>query len=135
MGERIVKSQALGDNDPSMAYQPKPVLEINIHHPVLISLRSRVAVNPKDSMGVDTADLLFESSAVASGYAVNSPQLFAQRMTRILSSSLENAAAPEPAPVEEEKGEASTDESKTSSEHRIEEEAKRDKSKDCAFQK
>jgi hypothetical protein len=33
--ERIVKSQALGDQDPSLQYQPKPVLEINVNHPVL----------------------------------------------------------------------------------------------------
>ena len=73
---RIVKSQALGAEDPSLQYQPKPVLEININHPVLKSLRARVATGEadKDAFAVDTAELLFESSAVSSGYGLNDPQ-------------------------------------------------------------
>ena len=107
--ERIVKSQALGDSDPSSQYQPKPVLEINPNHPVLQSLRARVAINDEDALAADTADILFEASAVASGYAISQPQQFSQRMTRILSASLENQAAPTPKPVKEETKEAETE--------------------------
>ncbi len=88
--ERIVKSQALGDQDPSLQYQPKPVLEINVNHPVLKSLRARVASGEiaNDVNAADTAELLYESSAVSSGYALADPQGFAARLTRVLSSSL-----------------------------------------------
>ncbi len=96
--ERIVKSQALGDQDPSLQYQPKPVLEINVDHPVLKSLRAIVASgNDKDAFAIDTAELLFESSAVSSGYGISDPQGFAARLTRVLSLSLQSGggAAPE----------------------------------------
>lgn len=88
--ERIVRSQALGEQDPSLAYQPKPVLEININHPILKSLRSIAAADEKDPVAVDTANVLFESAAVASGYGINDPQGFVQRMNRVLSRSLEH---------------------------------------------
>lgn len=86
--ERIVRSQALGDSDPSLNYQPKPVLEINVDHPILKRLRSITATNADDALAIDTANILFESSAVASGYHINDPQGFVQRMTRIVASSL-----------------------------------------------
>ena len=88
--ERIVKSQALGDSDASgMNYQPKPVLEINIEHPILSKLRS---IDLDSELAKDTAAILFESSAVASGYAISDPQAFVQRMNRVVLSSLEGQA-------------------------------------------
>merc|ERR1711916_321838 len=69
-------------------YQPKPVMEINIGHPVLKSLRALIATNEEDQKAIDTANVLYESSAIASGYGINDPQSFAQRMTRVLGSAL-----------------------------------------------
>lgn len=94
--ERIVRSQALGDQDPSLQYQPKPVLEINVDHPILKRLRAITAANAADSLAMDTADILFESSAVASGYGISDPQGFVQRMTRVLGASLGESGAAEP---------------------------------------
>jgi len=99
--ERIVKSQALGEQDPSLQYQPKPVLEINVNHPVLKSLRSMVAAGKdKDPFAIDTAQILFESSAVSSGYGISDPQGFASRLTRILSASLQGEGGEAPAAAE-----------------------------------
>jgi heat shock protein beta len=94
--ERIVKSQALGDQDPSLQYQPKPVLEVNVHHPVLMSLRGLIAADSKDATALDTASILFESSAIASGYGISNPQQFAQRMTRMLARSMGDVPPPPP---------------------------------------
>jgi len=105
--ERIVKSQALGDGDPQLQYQPKPILEVNVKHPVLKKLRALHAANEEDTLAVDTANILFESSAVASGYAISDPQGFVQRMNRVLSNALgtEEEAQEEPAAAEDAKKE------------------------------
>ncbi len=119
--------QALGDGDPQLQYQPKasfplqlvlaqcseltatqPIMEVNVKHPVLKKLRSLHAHNEKDALALDTANILFESSAVASGecaragvdpegtvlsarpagYAISDPQSFVQRMNRVLANAL-----------------------------------------------
>lgn len=104
--ERIVRSQALGDQDPTLQYQPKPVMEINVQHPILKSVRSLIATNEKDPVAIDSADLLFESSAVASGYGINDPQGFVHRLTRVLERSLDGGAETTTTKSEQAQGEA-----------------------------
>ena len=133
--ERIVKSQALGDKDPSLQYQPKPVMEINVNHPVLKSLRTLIAKNEEDPMAIDTANVLFESSAIASGYGISDPHGFAQRMTRVLGASLglgENVEVQQEDKNEEKKEEEKIEEK---NEEKKEEEQKEEKKEEMPEQR
>lgn len=96
--ERILKAQTLGDEDPSLAYQPKPVMEVNVKHPIILTLKRLVDSDDKDPVALDTAALLYDSSAIASGYNIVNPTAFSKRMQRVLYRSLGLQE-----PVEEEK--------------------------------
>jgi hypothetical protein len=49
---------------------------VNVKHPVLKKLRALHAANEEDRLAVDTANILFESSAVASGKCLLCHPLF-----------------------------------------------------------
>jgi len=83
--ERILRAQTLGDEDPSLHYQPKPVMEINAKHDIVLSLKKMVeAQQTEDETAKDIAQILYDSSAVASGYGISNPSTFTGRMTRVL---------------------------------------------------
>jgi len=85
--ERIMKAQALGQGvDTFMA--PKKVLEINPKHPLIIDLNDRIAADPEDPIAIDTAELLFDTAALHSGFSLDDPSGFAGRIHRMLAAGL-----------------------------------------------
>lgn len=85
--ERIMKAQALGQGvDAFMA--PKKVLEINPKHPLIVDLNDRIAADPEDQQAIDTAELLFDTAALHSGFSLDDPSAFAGRIHRMLSTGL-----------------------------------------------
>jgi len=106
--ERIVKAQALGD--PSRvsninALQPKRVLEINPRHPIVKELRKLVENDVEDKTAKDISNLMFDTAALTSGWSLENPSEFAERIVKIMNLGLNldaNAVAEEePVPVEE----------------------------------
>jgi len=92
--ERIMKAQALGQN----SFKASPILEVNPNHPIIIELNNKIAIEGKDSQGAkDIAELLFETSALVSGYNVEKPIDFAERVHNLLK---KNLGIPEDKPKE-----------------------------------
>jgi len=81
--ERILKAQTLGQ-DLDQFQRAKKVLEINPKHPIIIELNNRIKVDPEDQGSKDTADLLFDTAALHSGFALDDPSAFARRIHRII---------------------------------------------------
>ena len=96
--ERIMKSQALGDNR-AAAGGARKQLEINPFHPMVKALLERVGEDAEASETKDLAELLYDAALLRSGFGMEAPEKFAQRVHRIVSSSLSVA---EDAAVEEE---------------------------------
>jgi heat shock protein beta len=87
--ERVVKSQALADSrSRELQWMGKKIMEINPSHPIITHLAQILRDDPADPRAADIASLLLESSAIASGYSVQHPDLFAGRINRLLSASL-----------------------------------------------
>jgi molecular chaperone HtpG len=78
--ERIMKAQALGNNDNLAFMGGKKILEINKDHPIINEIKCR----EKDSTTNDLVKLMYESASLASGFALDDPQQFNKRIIRMI---------------------------------------------------
>jgi len=107
--ERIVRAQALGDSKmANISKTAKKVMEINPRHPIIKELNARIQVDPEDPVARDTADLLYDTAALHSGFSLDEPSKFAERIHRMMKLSLQIPidAEAEEAPEPEEKSQS-----------------------------
>jgi len=82
--ERIMKAQALRDTSTMGYMAAKKHLEINPDHSIIKSLNDRVATDKNDKSVKDLIMLLFETSLLSSGFALDDPQVHASRLHRMI---------------------------------------------------
>jgi len=102
--ERIMKSQALRDNQMATYMLGKKTLEINAQHPIIAELRKRADGDKADKTVRDLIHLLFESSLLTSGFTLEDPTNFASRIYRMVKLGLsiaDDASSSTQAPVED----------------------------------
>jgi len=80
--ERIMKAQALGGDIMFMA--SKKIMEINHSHPIIQELKTKSELNESDSSLKDLSHLLFDTALLSSGFTLDDPNLFAQRIHRMV---------------------------------------------------
>ncbi|OIS98787.1 PREDICTED: endoplasmin homolog [Nicotiana attenuata] len=108
--ERIMQSQTLSDASKQAYMRGKRVLEINPRHPIIKELRERVIKDPEDESVKQTAQLMYQTALLESGFLLNDPKDFASRIYSSVKSSLNvspDAAVEEEEDIEE--PEAETD--------------------------
>ncbi len=90
--ERITKAQAYqktgGDSMSQYYFNQKKILEINPGHPLIKELLKRVESDAEDPTAKDSVTLMFESATIRSGYEVGDSKGFADRIERMLRSTL-----------------------------------------------
>uniref|UniRef100_F1KV29 Endoplasmin n=1 Tax=Ascaris suum TaxID=6253 RepID=F1KV29_ASCSU len=102
--ERIMKSQAYAKaNDPTQDFyaNQKKTFEINPRHPVVKELLRRVQGDPEDPKALSTAQLLYETATLRSGFVLKDQVGFASRVEQILRQSMD-ISPEEPVEVEPE---------------------------------
>merc|ERR1712093_611025 len=86
--EKIMKAQAFQNKDQIGMMSGRKTLEVNANHPVVIDLLSKVKANKEDEAALDTAQVLFQTALVESGYEIADPSALVNRVYRLMSKEL-----------------------------------------------
>ena len=83
--ERIMKAQALGGGNPMFGQMSsKKTMEINPNHPIIINLLEKVEADSSDNTVKDLIWLLFDTSILDSGFSLEQPKMFTNRIHRLI---------------------------------------------------
>nr|CAG8544300.1 14379_t:CDS:2 [Entrophospora candida] len=83
--ERVIKAQTLRNPNISSFIVSKKIMEINPHHPIIKTLKNNFEVdNNNEKLVKDLTWLLFETSLLQSGFSLEEPSLFANRIYEMI---------------------------------------------------
>merc|ERR1739847_181876 len=86
--EKIMKAQAFQNKDQLSMMSGRKTLEINPNHPVVADLLSKVKADKEDKPALDTAQVLFQTALLESGYEIADPSALVNRVYRLMSKEL-----------------------------------------------
>merc|ERR1719331_1069163 len=86
--EKIMKAQAFQNKDQLSMMSGRKTLEINPNHPVVADLLNKVKADKSDKAAVDTAQVLFQTALIESGYELADASALVNRVYRLMSKEL-----------------------------------------------
>merc|ERR1712087_396781 len=86
--EKIMKAQAFQNKDQLGMMAGRKTLEVNANHPVIIDLLAKVKADKEDKVALDTAQVLFQTALIESGYDIADPSALVSRVYRLMSKEL-----------------------------------------------
>merc|ERR1712187_35026 len=135
--ERVMKAQSFQNKDQINMMSGRKTLEVNANHPVVVDLLNKVKADKEDKAALDTAQVLFQTALIESGYEIADPSALVNRVYRLMSKELgvdpdaplkevEVPEGEEEEEAEEEDDKDEDEEDKEESEEKDKEEAKED---------
>merc|ERR1712203_636789 len=126
--ERVMKAQSFQNKDQVGMMSGRKTLEVNPNHPVIADLLSKVKADKDDKPALDTAQVLFQTALLESGYEIADPSALVNRVYRLMSKELgvdpdapvKEVEVPEGEEEEEEAEEEEKDEEKDDEESKDE---------------
>merc|ERR1712187_194666 len=130
--EKVMKAQAFQNKEQIGQMSGRKTLEFNPNHPVVIDLLSKVKEDKEDKAAKDTAQVLFQTALIESGYEIADPSALVNRVYRLMSKELgvDPDAPLKEVEVPEEEEEAEEEDKDDSNEDEEEEEKEGDGKKD-----
>merc|ERR1719197_1930624 len=86
--EKIMKAQAFQNKDQISMMSGRKTLEINANHPVVVDLLSKIKEDKENAAALDTAQVLFQTALIESGYEIADPSALVSRVYRLMSKEL-----------------------------------------------
>merc|ERR1712230_105224 len=86
--EKIMKAQAFQNKDQLSMMAGRKTLEVNANHPVVVDLLAKVKDDKENAAALDTAQVLFQTALIESGYEIADPSALVNRVYRLMSKEL-----------------------------------------------
>merc|ERR1711881_310110 len=86
--EKVMKAQSFQNKDQISMMSGRKTLEVNPNHPVVVDLLSKVKADKEDKAALDTAQVLFQTALIESGYDIADPTALVNRVYRLMSKEL-----------------------------------------------
>merc|ERR1712187_504632 len=86
--ERVMKAQSFQNKDQIGMMSGRKTLEVNPSHPLVVDLLSKVKGDKEDKAALDTAQVLFQTALIESGYEIADPSALVNRVYRLMSKEL-----------------------------------------------
>merc|ERR1712031_87987 len=86
--EKVMKAQSFQNKEQVGMMSGRKTLEVNPNHPVIADLLSKVKADKDDKPALDTAQVLFQTALLESGYEIADPSALVNRVYRLMSKEL-----------------------------------------------
>merc|ERR1711953_1220040 len=86
--EKVMKAQSFQNKDQINMMSGRKTLEVNPNHPVVVDLLGKVKTDKEDKAALDTAQVLFQTALIESGYEIADPSALVNRVYRLMSKEL-----------------------------------------------
>merc|ERR1711972_964473 len=86
--EKVMKAQSFQNKDQISMMSGRKTLEVNSNHPVVVDLLSKIKADKEDKAALDTAQVLFQTALIESGYEIADPSALVNRVYRLMSKEL-----------------------------------------------
>merc|ERR1711981_864185 len=86
--EKIMKAQAFQNKDQISMMSGRKTLEVNPNHPVIVDLLQKVKDDKENGAALDTAQVLFQTALIESGYEIADASALVTRVYRLMSKEL-----------------------------------------------
>merc|ERR1712084_219048 len=86
--ERVMKAQSFQNKDQIGMMSGRKTLEVNPNHPVVIDLLNKIKEDKENAAAKDTAQVLFQTALIESGYELADASALVNRVYRLMSKEL-----------------------------------------------
>merc|ERR1711937_611404 len=86
--EKVMKAQSFQNKEQVGQMSGRKTLEINANHPVVVDLLAKVKSDKEDKAALHSAQVLFQTALLESGYEIADPSALVNRVYRLMSKEL-----------------------------------------------